>query len=304
MTGSNPPQRRYRAPDAEIARWEGFEFRSGDIIIDAPSKSGNTWTQLLVALLIFDGPDFPRPISEMSPWMEQQIRSVDAAHALFAAQDHRRFIKSHSPLDGIPVRDEVSYVCVGRDPRDAAVSMRYHSANMKRERFAELMAPQRGGEDPPPRQPTPSDAAYFDRWIDTDDPEPEWSVRFMVHHYFTFWDRRHEANVALFHFNDYLTDLPAELSRLAEHLGIELTADRAVELAEEASLAKARDRAREVAPEAHLNVWKDPAAFFRSGSSGEWRQRMTEAQQRRYEALVSDMAPPDLAHWIHHGRLD
>lgn len=103
--------------------------------------------------------------------------------------------------------------------------------------------------------------------------------------------------------NDLLTDLRGEMSRLAEHLEIELTPQRAADLAEEASLARARDRARDVAPEAHLDVWKDPAAFFRSGSSGEWRDRMTVDQQHRYDGLITELTPPDLAYWIHHGCL-
>lgn len=78
--------REYREPDADNGRWEGFEFRPGDVIVDAPSKSGTTWTQLLAALLIFDGPDFPEPIGRMSLWMEQRTRPVTEAHATFAAQ--------------------------------------------------------------------------------------------------------------------------------------------------------------------------------------------------------------------------
>jgi len=299
---SDPLQPRYRAPDAETARWDGFEFRPDDIIVDAPSKSGTTWTQLLVALLIFDGPEFPAPLGELSPWMEQRIRAVEDLHGMLAAQNHRRFIKSHSPLDGIPARSDVTYVCVGRDTRDAAVSMRHHAANMKRERFAKLMAPQMGDETPSPDRIAVGDEEYFDRWIDNDDPEAEWSVRFMAHHYATFWDRSHQSNVALFHFDDYRTDLPGELHRLADHLEIDLPSNRAAELAEEASLTRARERAREVAPEAQLDVWKDPEAFFRSGSSGEWRDRMSERQQRRYDDLVSDLVSPDLEHWMHHGR--
>ena len=39
-----------------------------------------------------------------------------------AAQRHRRFIKSHTPLDELPFDAQVSYVCVGRDPRDVGIS--------------------------------------------------------------------------------------------------------------------------------------------------------------------------------------
>jgi hypothetical protein len=300
MTGPKA-RRRYQVPDANTARWEGFAFRPGDIIIDAPSKSGTTWTQLLVALLVFGGPEFPQPLGVVSPWMEQRIRSVGEAHEMLAGQQHRRFIKSHSPLDGIPQCEEVRYVCVGRDPRDAAVSMRHHAANMRRARLRELITPQLNGEELPPIRPPLDEDAYFDRWIDTDDPDEEWSVHSLVHHYKTFWDRRSQPNVALFHFADYLEDLPSALIRLAEHLDIDLSPARAEALANEASINRARERARDIAPEAHLDIWEDPAAFFRNGSAGQWRDRMSPAQQERYEVLVATLGSPELVYWIHHG---
>jgi hypothetical protein len=149
--------RDYRDEDSDTARWEGFEFRPGDIAIDAPAKSGTTWTQLLVALLVFDGPEFPEPIGKMSYWMEQLTRPVEEAHAVFAAQSHRRLIKSHTPLDGVPVVDGVSYVCTGRDPRDAAISMMHQGENLDRERLAELIGIEPGADgapEPPPRRST------------------------------------------------------------------------------------------------------------------------------------------------------
>ncbi len=286
--------RRYREPDADNARWDDFEFRPGDIIVDAPSKSGTTWTQLLVALLVFDGHDFPEPVGRMSLWMEQATRPVDEAHAVFAAQTHRRFIKSHTPLDGLPTVDDVKYVCVGRDPRDAAISMIHHSANLDRRRFAELT----GQEEVTPEER--STAEHLDRFIDGDD-FPGWNARFLAHHYTTFWERRHDENVALFHFADYTADLPGELQRLADHLQIPITRTRAEALAAEADIERVRSRAAQVAPEAHMELWKDTASFFRSGASGEGAEHMSPGQHERYETLIGDLVPNDLAGWIHDG---
>src|SRR5205085_2028319 len=41
-----------------------------------------------------------------------------------------RFIKSHTPLDGLPFDERVTYICVSRDPRDVALSWDNHMANM------------------------------------------------------------------------------------------------------------------------------------------------------------------------------
>ena len=290
--------REYREPDADNTRWNDFEFRPGDIIVAAPSKSGTTWTQLLVALLVFDGPDFPMPVGRMSLWLEQATRPAAEAHATFAAQNHRRFIKSHTPLDGIPMRDDIRYVCVGRDPRDAALSMLHHGENLDRDRLAELI-----GVDPSvvARSTELTDEDRIDLFIDGED-FPGWNVRFLLHHYSTFWAQRERPNVALFHFDDYLRDLPAELARLAHHLGIAVPRDRAEALAAEAAIDRVRDRAADVAPEAHMGLFKNVSGFFRSGTSGEWRERWTPAQIERYLDLVSATVPDDLAEWIHGGR--
>jgi hypothetical protein len=294
--------RRYNEPDADNARWEGFEFRDGDVVIAAPSKSGTTWTQLLVALLVFDGPDFPEPIGKMSLWMDQRTRPVEEAHATFAAQEHRRLIKTHTPLDGVPIFEGARYACVGRDPRDAAISMLHHADNMDREAFNALLAADARPDEEQEQTPRPmlTFTERIDRFIDGDE-FPGWNLRFLAHHYTTFWEQRGRENVALFHFDDYRRDLSAELQRLAAHLGIEVSGERAVELAAEAQIERVRSRATDVAPEAHLGVWKDTTRFFRSGKSGQWKDEFTPAQQERYGALVEELVPEDLAGWMHGG---
>lgn len=287
--------RSYREADADNARWEGFAFRDDDIVISSPSKSGTTWTQLLVALLIFDGPDFPAPIGRISLWMDQRTRPVDEAHAVFAAQTHRRFIKTHTPLDGVPSVAGVRYVCVGRDPRDAAVSMLHHGDNLDRDRLAALI-----GAPLDPRADL-TDSERLDAFVDGTDV-PGWNLRFLAHHYRTFWEARHRPEVALFHFADYVADLPGELLRLADHLGIAISPERASELAREAAIDRVRHRAADIAPEAHLGLFKDITRFFRAGGTGEGADRMTPEQHRRYDDLVAALVTPDLADWMHHGR--
>src|SRR5205823_8225322 len=114
--------RRYRTIVMDSARWWGFEFRPGDIVISTPPKCGTTWTQMLCALLIFDSTDFYAPLSEISPWLDMQLYDPEQVARSLAEQRHRRFIKTHTPLDGLPYDERVTYVCVGRDPRDVFVS--------------------------------------------------------------------------------------------------------------------------------------------------------------------------------------
>src|SRR5947209_18602216 len=91
--------------------------------------------QRLVALLVFDGPALPAPMANVSPWLDMQLASTEDVFSTLDAQTHRRFIKTHTPLDGLPFAESVTYVCVGRDPRHVAVASRHPMQNMDLERF-------------------------------------------------------------------------------------------------------------------------------------------------------------------------
>jgi len=298
---------RYRSVIADSARWDGFAFRPGDIVISTPPKCGTTWTQMLVALLIFDGPAFPAPMDELSPWLDMCNRSLADVRSQLAAQTHRRFIKTHTPLDGLPIRPEVTYLVVGRDPRDVAVSYEHHLENMDIDHFLALRAVAVGNDDLadfPPRAPLPDDPLErFRLFVGDQTIGGRLNLALLLHHLRTGWERRQQANVALFHYADYSADLAGELLRLARALAIPCTPERAQALAPEAGLSRMRARAAELAPEATFGNWKDVRGFFRRGGSGEWRARLTDADLAAYQARVASLVDADLAAWAHAGRL-
>ena len=307
MADARPPRIRYRSIVADSARWDGFAFRPGDIVISTPPKSGTTWMQMLCALLIFDGPDFPAPLGEMSPWLDLTARPLAEVMATYAAQRRRRFIKTHAPLDGLPWRPDATYLVVGRDPRDVAISYEHHLANMDFARFLELRAAAVGNDDlaelPPRRAPSADPVERFRAFVADETNAGPPTLASVLHHLDTGWQHRRDPNVALFHYADLQADLPGELLRLARILAIPCSPQRAGELAAEASLARMRDRGADVAPNASLGHWKDVRAFFRSGGAGEWRARLSPADLAAYEARVATLVAPDLAAWAHGGRL-
>jgi hypothetical protein len=108
--------------------------------------------------------------------------------------------------------------------------------------------------------------------------------------------------VGLFHFLDYQRDLVAEMARLSELCGFDLDRDRLEELAPEAGISRMRDRAHELAPGvAKMDHWKDAANFFRTGASGEWADRVTPDDLRRYAERVAELETDPLARWAHEG---
>jgi hypothetical protein len=308
MADEQAPCTRYRSFLADSSRWDGFVFRPGDIVISTPPKSGTTWTQMLCALLIFDGPTFPAPLSELSPWLDMCIHPLAEVMAAYAAQTHRRFIKTHTPLDGLPLHPDVTYLVVGRDPRDIAISYEHHAANIDFDRVLELRAAAVGNADladlPPRPVPSADPVARFWAFVaDETRAAPPPTLASVLHHLDTGWQRRHAPNVALVHYADLQADLSGEFLRLAHILGIPTSLARTRALAAEASLDRMRERSADVAPNASQGNLRDVRAFFRRGGSGEWQARLTAAGLAVYEARVAALVAPDLAAWAHGGRI-
>ncbi len=297
----------YRSVVADSSRWEGFEFREGDIVISTPPKCGTTWTQMLVALLVFGSADFPRPLSEISLWVDMQLASKDDVFTRLGEQTHRRFIKSHTALDGLPYDERVTYVCVGRDPRDVAVSCRHHMSNLDLDQFLKLREQAVGLDDLPelmPQQREPMDPIVEFLTSDYEsDSVNIMSLSYVLHHLQSFWDRRDAANIALFHYADLQADLSGQLKRLADVLGIEVDEARVHELAAAASFAAMRDNAEMVAPNSDAHIWKSTSDFFHNGSNGQWRDVFDDEMTRRYEERAPALASPDLLQWAQSGWL-
>jgi hypothetical protein len=77
------------------------------------------------ALLIFQTPELPAALPELSPWVDAPRTTRHEFYAKLAAQEHRRFIKTHLQLRDVPIDSRVSYIIVARHPLDSAVSL-YH----------------------------------------------------------------------------------------------------------------------------------------------------------------------------------
>lgn len=301
--------RRYRSFAADSARWAGFEHRDGDVVVDTPAKCGTTWMQMCCLVIVHQTPTLPTRLPEISPWVDTVLGPPGRTHQLLAAQAHRRVMKTHTPLDGLPrLDDRVTYVCVARDPRDALFSKNDHQANTNREAVQAARVEGLGAEEAAARTrpPMPTDAvAQFWAWVENDNEfeSSNDSLRAILHHVETFWDHRHASNVELFHYSDLLRDLDGQMRRLARVLGVEADEDVWPELVAAAEFEAMKGNADSLNPGLTANHWIDPKGFFSKGGTGRWRGVIDEADMPRYEGRVRELVPTELAAWVHHGWL-
>jgi aryl sulfotransferase len=301
--------RRYRSLVMDSVRWEGFAFREDDIVISTPPKCGTTWTQMLCALLIFDTTELPAPLATLSPWIDMQLYPRDEIVDRLEAQQHRRFIKTHTPLDGIPRAEGVTYLCVGRDPRDVSLSWEHHMANIDLGALLAARAEAVGMDDlaelgPMPEPPPEDPVERFWLWaLSPSGVMAGTTLGEILHHLQTFWDHRDEPDIALFHYSDLSADLPGQMRRLADVLQLQVAADRVEELAAAATFDSMKSNADRVAPNSDRDFWLSTTDFFHKGSNGQWRHLLDDEGVQRYDARVAELAPPDLAAWAHRGWL-
>lgn len=300
MPGPTPV--RYTSPEEDSARWLGFPVREGDIVISTRSKSGTTWLQMICALLVFGTPDLPAPLGQLSPWLDWLVTPLDEVRARLAAQAHRRFVKTHTPLDGIPLDPRATYVVGARHPLDMAVSLYHQGDNLDRERLAALTG--RSTAAPAatagPRRPVPPLRDWLLEWARRDaDPREELdSLPGVLWHLSDAWARRDAPNVVLVHYHDLSTDLDGQMRRLAGRLGVTVDEDAWPALVHAAGFEQMRARAAELAP-GPAGVLKDRAAFFRRGRSGAGREVLTADELARYHERAAELAPADLLAWLH-----
>lgn len=273
------------------ARWNAFRPRDGDIIISTPSKSGTTWMQAICAHLVFKSTEFYAPVGSISPWFDLVDEDLNFVLKRLDDQTHRRFIKTHTPLDGVPYFKNVTYVHVARNPLDVMFSMRNHMGNMTREL--------------PGVDELDDLDALLNRWLNTG--VRQWaevggqSMEYPFHHTKTFWDYRHLPNVHLFHYANMRQELPYQMKRLANLLGEVVPDELWPSLIHGVSLKNMKENAATFAPGVDADVWKDVTRFFHKGRQGEGMRRLSEAQIALYDAAANKFARPELRAWIERG---
>lgn len=277
--------------------WNDFEFRDDDIIIATYAKAGTTWVQQIVAQLMFDGAE-DLETAEMSPWLDLRVPPKEVKLPLVVAQKHRRFLKTHLPVDALVFSEKARYVYIGRDGRDVVWSMYNHHTNAN-EAWYDALNNTPGRVGPPIEKPPESIAQYFNDWLDQDG-RPWWPFWENVRSWWAIGDL---PNVYFLHFTNLKSDMPGEIRRLAEFLEIPVKEDKWDDILRHCSFDYMKANASKSVPLGGA-FWDGGAeTFIHKGTNGRWRDVLSKNVVSKYEQRAIEELGAECAHWLATGQM-
>lgn len=296
----------YQNHALDSTRWNCYQPRTGDIVVTTSIKSGTTWMLEIASRLALLNQASAAPVGaqegNISVWFEPRWVPLDERIAKLEAQQHRRVIKSHLPLDGLPFYPQVQYIVVGRDARDVLMSLWNHHTNYA-PGFLDFLngLPDRVG-DPMPAAPDDIHAFWRD-WITRgwfpweSEGYPYWGN---LHHTRTWWDYRHLPNICFVHYNDLLADLAGEIQQVADFLKISLAEEQLSAIAKMVTFDAMREQALkndQGKPSAFIEGAK---TFFFKGTNGRWEDVLSAEELALYEQKAAQVLTPDCRAWLEH----
>jgi aryl sulfotransferase len=229
----------------------------------------------------------------MSPWLDLRVPPAEVKLAAVEAQSHRRFLKTHLPVDALVYAPNAKYLYIGRDGRDVVWSLYNHHlyANAL---WYQLLNDTPGRVGPPIEPPTASIRQYFLDWLDGDG-HPFWPFWDNVA---SWWALKQLPNLLLLHFEDMRRDLPGQMRRIAAFLDIPIDEARFPTMVEHCSFAWMKANASKSTPLGGA-VWDGGAqVFINKGTNGRWHDVLTDEDNRLYEATARQRLEPDCIRWL------
>lgn len=272
--------------------WNDFRFREDDVVVSTYAKSGTTWMQQIVGQILF-GPDPELAVSEMSPWVDLRVPPKAVKLPEIEAQTHRRFLKTHLPVDALVFSSQAKYIYIARDGRDVVWSMYNHHANAN-QHWYEALNDTPGRIGPPIERPPEDIRQYFRDWLDRDG-HPFWPFWENVR---SWWNIRDLPNVKLVHFAEMKRDMPGMMRQIADFLEADVDPVNWPEIELYCSFDWMKTNAVKSTPMGGA-FWDAGAdTFINKGTNGRWQQVLSAEDSATYEARAIAELGAECAEWL------
>ncbi|XP_031748839.1 LOW QUALITY PROTEIN: sulfotransferase 1C1 [Xenopus tropicalis] len=240
-----------------------FQARGDDILITGFPKSGTTWMQEIVDLILQEGdaqkgrraPTYIKvPCIELIPPKPRPI-GVELAQTMKSP----RVLKTHLPINLLPPsfwEKNVKAVYVARNAKDCMVSYYYfHKMN-------KMLPPPRNLEN------------FFSAFLSGDVPWGSW-----FDHVIGWWKAMDKHQILFIFYEDMIEDPMREIRKVMKFLGKDLSDEVLENIKYHTSFQAMKENPMtnfSTVPNAVLEQTISP--FIRKGTVGDWRNHFTVAQ--------------------------
>lgn len=238
-----------------------FAVMDDDVFVVTFPRSGTTWMEQVIHLLLNNGEQGSKVLGDAVPWVETLPNRQQGFKQFLEEMTGRRFFTSHLPYSLMPgVRDSnANYVYVARNPKDVAVSTYYHDK---------------------------SKHDYDGTWEEHFNLFLQGKVLFGSYfdHVLPWWNASNEADDILFvKYEDMKRDLEEVIRTIADFLNIKANMELINIVLEKSNFEKmASDK------KTNLN-WvpqrEGVPGHFRKGTVGDWRNHFTLEQNNTFDHL-------------------
>ncbi|XP_031746282.1 sulfotransferase family 1C member 4 isoform X1 [Xenopus tropicalis] len=256
--------------EAIASNWDeiwAFQAKPGDILINTYPKSGTTWIQEIVDLIMNDADEEKckrAPIYERIPF-------VDILHLMkpgveeVNAMPPPRVLKSHLAFQLVPPsfwKEKCKVIYVARNGKDTATSFFYF------DQMAHL-------------HPTPESwDEYLERFMKGDVGWGSW-----YDHVKGFWEQKDKHNILYLFYEDLQQNPLEEIRKVMKFLDKDLPEDMLKKIVQLTSFNKMKEN-----PMANYSTFPSDMLnqtshkFMRKGKVGDWKNQFTVYQNEAFEA--------------------
>ncbi|KAM4663775.1 sulfotransferase 1C1-like [Discoglossus pictus] len=258
-----------RISDIIAANWEqikNFQAKPGDILIDTYPKSGTTWVQEIVDLILNNGDEEicrRAPIYERIPFIEL-LHSMKPDVDQVNAMPSPRALKTHLPIQLVPQsfwKHNCKVIYVARNAKDTLTSF-YHFDHIVQ------IHPDPGTIE-----------EYTERFMKGDVGWGSW-----YDHVKGFWEAKDKYNILYLFFEDVKRNPQEEIRKVAKFLDKDPSDEVVKKIAHLSSFEYMKDNpmANNSSFPKHI-LDQSESSFMRKGKVGDWKNLLSAQQNEIFE---------------------